>query len=282
MAFVEEVPEEEIEEYIDSCTTEPTTDENLNDRNLTGEDGIPPTFYVMLIFHQAFAEFMVNDNFKFFMQNDPYFGDNTFGNVARLCPERIYVMVQQLKQLKEGWGDMAEFAEYAELVEKVPLKNDVPQGEVHREFFYEMVDKFIKEFESSLSKHVLRPWKDEMRLYCILGGDKTLAKEFAKMLCWYDGIESPPDPESLADSYQLFPSGNVTLGDHHTMSAEKGPVELNIKDSMEYLTGDKTHEVWRRMLDGRFVKNHWDLITKFAMADEEVELFDKTEDGKYS
>ena len=49
---------------------------------------------------------------------------------------------------------------------------------------------------SLLLQNDSHPWK----ICCILGGNKTLAKEFSKILCWYDTIEShQPDLESLAD-----------------------------------------------------------------------------------
>lgn len=62
----------------------------------------PPTFYTMLLFHRAFCEYAFNDSFGFLLRNDPYYGKNTFGQVARLMPERVAVMYQRLQELKGG------------------------------------------------------------------------------------------------------------------------------------------------------------------------------------
>jgi hypothetical protein len=68
---------------------------------------VPPTFYTMLLFHRAFCKYTFDDTFDFMLKDDPYYGKNTFGQVARLMPERAYVVHQRMKQLKDGgWKDV--------------------------------------------------------------------------------------------------------------------------------------------------------------------------------
>ena len=56
----------------------------------------------MLLFHRAFCEYAFNDTYNFLLRDDQYYGKNTFGEVARLMPERAFVLYQQLQQLKDG------------------------------------------------------------------------------------------------------------------------------------------------------------------------------------
>jgi hypothetical protein len=61
----------------------------------------------MLLFHRAFCKYTFDDTFDFMLKDDPYYGKNTFGQVARLMPERAYVVHQRMKQLKDGgWKDV--------------------------------------------------------------------------------------------------------------------------------------------------------------------------------
>ena len=55
-----------------------------------------PTFYTMLLFHRSFCENLFDNTFNFLLRDDPYFGINTFGQAARLMPERIYVVHEHL------------------------------------------------------------------------------------------------------------------------------------------------------------------------------------------
>jgi hypothetical protein len=56
----------------------------------------------MLLFHCAFCEYAFDNTYNFLLRDNPYYGENTFGQVARLMPERVYVLHQRLQQLKDG------------------------------------------------------------------------------------------------------------------------------------------------------------------------------------
>ena len=56
------------------------------------------------------------------------------------------------------------------------------------------------------------------------------------------------------------------------MSELQGPVTINIKECMTYLTAGADFEEIR---NNKFVKEHWILIEKLAMAEKIVCLFDK-------
>ena len=81
-----------------------------------------------------------------------------------------------------------------------------------------------------------------------------------------DDLDSSPYP---------FEDIDITLGDHHKLT--RGPVKINIKECMEYVTANTD---WDVIKNDPFVKKHWKHIEKLAMADEAVCLFDIMDDGE--
>jgi hypothetical protein len=62
----------------------------------------------MLLFHRAFCEYAFDNTYNFLLRDDPYYGKNTLGQVARLMPEQAFVLNQRLQQLKDrGWMNVS-------------------------------------------------------------------------------------------------------------------------------------------------------------------------------
>ena len=67
-----------------------------------------------------------------------------------------------------------------------------------------------------------------------------------------------------------FTDTNVTLSEFYKMS--RGSVEINIKECMTYLTA-KTD--LNAISNDKFVREHWGLIQKLALANDIMILFEK-------
>ena len=225
-----------------------------------------------------------NDNYGFLlMQNDPTWGRDTFGNVPRLMPERTYIMFEQLKVLKgdpengiqPGWKTLPEFKEYRTALKGVPLKSKSCADK--EKFFNDLPDKFIKEFERGLEEHVLRRWRSTPLSHYTLGSSvPLLAKTYAQLLCDVKENDGVNEDGELVTARKAFPTDEVTLGDHHTMS-RKTPLKIKINDCMHYLTDDvELSEV----VKDKFVEDHREWIVKLACSETEVDLFDIDEKGE--
>ena len=265
----------------------------------------PPTFYTMLLFHRAFCEYAFNDSFGFLLRNDPYYGKNTFGQVARLMPERVAVMYQRLQELKGGkWKHVSWkmqkksedsegipvftteeglfFDDFTTALESVPSEGETKHAAT-KEFYEKMVDTFLSLFEKSLDKHLLTRWRNDKLIVYLLGGDPVLAKQFARTLVHHKhrlddgGIAVDEETgETINTEVQQFPRyPNVPhqLGMHHTVSKKCGPVTINVKETMEFLCSKADFE--KILSDDRFVKKYWDSIEKLAEAEGTVRLFDR-------
>jgi len=59
---------------------------------------IPPTLYVQGLWILVIAESFFEIHFNFLMHYDSKFGEDSFGHVARLYPERVYTMHLDIKR----------------------------------------------------------------------------------------------------------------------------------------------------------------------------------------
>jgi hypothetical protein len=265
-----------------------------------------PTFYTMLLFHRAFCEFAFDDSFDFLLRNDPYYGVNTFGQVARLMPERAYVMYHRLQQLKNGgwktvsWeekeystnavGDIVEittrglfFGKFIESLRKVPTNSE---HAATQQFFEKMVTKFLSIFESNLNKHISQRWRNDKLIVYLLAGDPELAKQMARTLAHWDGdagavhIDAEGQPINNDEQFTDYPNKVIELGPHHTISGRCGPVRINVRDAMIWLT--ELADFRNILLTDRFVKKYKDLILELALSETTVRLFDRKDGELFS
>ena len=88
-------------------------------------------------------------------------------------------------------------------------------------------------------------------------------------------LSDEDDDEGLVNHY-TFPSKVIQLASHHTMT--HGPISVNIKDCMEWLTSEIDREV---VISDSFVHDNWAHITELAVATKPIELFGRLNwDGK--
>ena len=73
--------------------------------------------------------------------------------------------------------------------------------------------------------------------------------------------------------YANYPDKEIQLGDHHTISAECGPVKINVKTAMLWLT--ELADFCKILDSDRFIKKHWSLIEQLAETPGVVRLHDR-------
>lgn len=286
---VEEVPDEiaigldGVEHLIQLQDVDDAATPPVNKRQ-----GVTPTYYTMLLFHQAFCEYAFNDNYEFILRNDPYYGRNTFGQVSRLMPERAAVMHQKVHELMDGgWRNKEEFKPFLEALDRVP-ESGTTNHKADKQFYTDMVETFLRIFNQNYDKHIMRRWTNNKLIVYMLGGEPELAKQLARVLDYYDqhnedrGLTLDEDGNTINSdipTFDTFPGINIDLGDHHTMNNHV--VNINVRDTMRILTKGKTAKDWWTILDkDRFVKKCKGLIIKLARSSETVRLFDRRKDGE--
>ena len=70
-----------------------------------------PTHYVSLLFFNAFCEHFFDRHMEWFKRNDPVFGDGSYGQISRLVPEHLHIMLSHLQEMisNDGWKNIAAF-----------------------------------------------------------------------------------------------------------------------------------------------------------------------------
>lgn len=266
---------ESIESLVDSMT-----EQSAPDARGFIDPGQSPTFYTMLLFHRAFCEYTFNDNYGFLLKNDSYYGNGTFGQLARHMAERTYVMHRQLEELKDGgWRGKPQFAKFVKALEGIPKETE--HG-ANLEFFESLPDNFIKIYEDTLTISILDQWRDNKKVMYQLGGEPELAKAFANALVFHKenamgAVDANGDGVDAADrpKYQ-FTSKIIELNDQHKMS--QGRVKVDVKECMEFVLAKASLD---EVVSNKFVDKHWDLITELAAAEQTVRLFDYLDNGEY-
>jgi len=229
-----------------------------------------PIFYAMLLFFRGFGDIYFDDMFHFTMKDDPFLGEGSFGQISRFCVERCYIMHNLLSDIEKGnWKEWTQFQEYTRALEGVNNKDD----------FDKMTTIFFQRFRNVFDKHVAPCWRSDTILHYIIGGNPTLAKEFARWLVDYDVMMQDTDDENRDESdesYQ-FTDKTIDMGPFHYRTRAKKHVHINIKDCMQYLTADADRKV---ITSTPFVKSHWDQIQKLGMCEHVVDLLDEDSWGE--
>jgi hypothetical protein len=199
------------------------------------------------------------------MRNDPHLGAGSYGQTARFCPERTYIMHKLLSDLEErGWKEKPEFAHFLKLVPGVSYAGEISAG--GREFVENVPDQFIETYRYYLKKHALTPWRLEKLVVLMVAGDKVFAKHFLKRV--------------FNPSYR-FPNQDIVLVHHET---DHSQVSVNILEALDYLIGE--HQVdsadESNIYNDPFIQDQLSLWRDFADGLMDVDLFDKTtwSDGK--
>jgi hypothetical protein len=139
-----------------------------------------PTHYVSLQWVVAFGENMFDGNMNWAKRNDPTFGVGSYGHICRLVPEHLFVMEEQLKQLKNGgWKEKPEFKDFIDSVDGI--SNQGTKEKCGKEFFERLPDLFLERFEMTFHDHT-KKWRDRKTLPIIIAGHPAIAKAYI-----YDG-----------------------------------------------------------------------------------------------
>ena len=273
-----------FDQFIDSFS-----DENTSEDYYVPKPGEAPTFYAMLLWMQGFAESYFDDMFDWMMRFDPELGNGSWGQTARLAVERCFVMHKMLQDLEnDGWKNKPQFKPYLDSIKGIPKKDSI--SKVGKEYFGEMPGKVLEKFRFVFEKHVVSCWCSDDILHYIIGGNPTLANEFAAWLLDFESMSKDAeilaaagyanddgDDESIEIDAHQFAYEEITL--KHHQGRDKQDVKVNLCDCMSYLTAeaDRAH-----ILARPFVKNHWQQIKQMAAADETIDLFNKETWGDYN
>ena len=273
-----------FDQFIDSFS-----DENTSEDYYVPKPGETPTFYAMLLWMQGFAESYFDDMFDWMMRFDPELGNGSWGQTARLAVERCFVMHKMLQDLEnDGWKNKPQFKPYLDSIKGIPKKDSI--SKVGKEYFDEMPGKVLEKFRFVFEKHVVSCWCSDDILHYIIGGNPTLANEFAAWLLDFESMSKDAeilaaagyanddgDDESIEIDAHQFAYEEITL--KHHQGRDKQDVKVNLCDCMSYLTAeaDRAH-----ILARPFVKNHWQQIKQMAAADETIDLFNKETWGDYN
>jgi hypothetical protein len=212
-------------EVVSTMVTQPNlwTEDEIADENTDLEalykPGDTPPMYALTVWFCAFCDSGFNDNFNWLMRNDPALGIGSFGQVARLCPERAYIMHKMHSDLEDGkWRDMPIFRDFIELLPGVRSAGEIMHG--GREFVERVPEQFLETYRFFLEKHTLQPWRSSKLVILLIGGNNILSKHFLRR---------------IFDPNYRFPNEEVILYDH---TVNNGFVTVNIRDCLDYLLED--------------------------------------------
>lgn len=223
-----------------------------------------PVFYAMLLFFQAFGDAYFDDMFHFAMKDDPILDKGSYGQISRFCVERLYVMHKTLSELEgDGWKDRAEFEEYKNALEGFNAKNQA--------YFDKMSRVFLMRYRFVFEKHIEPCWRSNGVLPYIIGGNPTLANQFARWLFDDDNEAVAIDDDDVVKEYD-FLDEDIDLGPFHRRTIAKKNVVINVKDCMLYLTAEADREAIKST---PFVNSHKELIKKMGQCNHEVNLLKK-------
>lgn len=88
-----------------------------------------------------------------------------------------------------------------------------------------------------------KKWRDTDTLHYMLVGDANHAQELARWLVDYKDnlaglvFEDEGNVSEPVSGFQ-FSDRRVTLGKHHQTSEQMGPITVNLRDSMAYITSE--------------------------------------------
>lgn len=216
--------------------------------------------------------------FNFLKIDDPYLGDNTYGHIARLGPERCMVMHHQLMELEDsGWETKEEFRSYQKAYATVATA-------AVQEYLDKAAAVFFERFRAIFDKHMVTKWTSTEVVHYLLGGDKHHAKEFARWLVYHKTKVSSGDSSTSAitpieedDINFSFEEKVITLGEHHNSRINPDrAIQIDLQESMLFLTENANPVV---ILKDPFVVRNWKYIVALSEEEDAIDLFPTTEDG---
>ena len=210
--------------------------------------------------------------FSYLKIDDPYLGDNTYGHLSQLGPERCYVMHSHLLELENGgWKDREEFKRYMEVVPNVVSVDVV-------EHLDKATTVFFQKFRVLFDRHMGQKWTSTEIVPYVLGGDRHHAKELARWLV-YHKLREPSDDAPIVTPIEeetpfCFEEKVIALGEHHTSRVDpnRSAIEIKLHESMAFLT-EYAHP--NEILKDPFIQKNWKYIVSLSKETEAADLFQK-------
>lgn len=104
------------------------------------------------------------------MQDDPFLGNGTFGQLSRFGPERVYVMHSCLSELEgDGWKSKSEFHKFRHSLKGIGGSKD-GLGYIEK-----VIKVFFERYRCVFEKHMVSKWLASGTLHYMLGGKPYLA-----------------------------------------------------------------------------------------------------------
>lgn len=211
--------------------------------------------------------------FSYLKKDDPYLGQNTYGHLSRLGPERCYVMHSLLVELENGgWKTKDEYKRFLDVVPNV-ISVEV------EEHLDKATTVFFQKFRAIFNKHMVQKWTSTEVVHYVLGGDRNHAKEFARWLAYHKERESSDDAQMATPDEETpfcFEKKVIALGEHHTSSIDpdRGAIQIELHESMTFLTENADPY---RILKDPFIQRNWKYVVSLSNETEAADLFRKVD-----
>ena len=181
------------------------------------------------------------------MQQDPFYGKGSFGQMARFGSVRQFVMHKELEKLETGGWENGGWRKNIHFKNFIDSLEGVGGGKVGLPYFKKVIEVFFERFRYVFDKWMGTKWRKSSILHYMLAGDPEHAKAFAQYLVHYKEVvlpqfENEDDDEDFTPEPFVFPNQDIKLGLHHlTQDLEAHykmngtySFEFNLRESMEY------------------------------------------------
>ncbi len=261
---------DEIEQSANDLVEAQSTDSNLDELRL--QPGQTPILWAQLLFTVGFCEYFQTDHFEWLKKNDPFFAGKSFGYLSRFVLERLAVIHFDLLRLEDGgYKTLPQFARFMESLDGI---HDGSVNSFGKDYFDKAPKVFIEVYRKGVEKHMIMRWLTSDKIHYLLGGDAVIAKHLSRwILHYHDSVGVDIDDDAVAERCH-FPNTAFELGKFHNTS--RGPVELNLPATMEFLLADIDPT---KVLETPLVKENIELLRTLAESTQPITLFDKTEES---
>eukprot|EP00956_Cyclotella_meneghiniana_P017424 scaffold28348_cov21-Cyclotella_meneghiniana.AAC.2 len=179
-----------------------------------------PTHYVSLLFFRAFCKTFFDPHMEWFKRNDPVFGEGSYGQVSRLVPEHMHIMLERFRVLttNDAWTLHPSFKPFVIAVNGLrELGKDTKGG---KEFYETTTATFFKQFERSLATQI-KHWQDPDVTWMAVAGHPMIAKWLMRKIA--NNESAPSDLE-------------LDMHLHH-MGGTNPPV-VNVNECIDFITAE--------------------------------------------
>ena len=264
----------------------------LDSNDDTSQTEIPPTLFIEGLWIVAFHKSFFDREFHFLMGNDPEYGEDSHGCVARHYVPRVYAAHDHLQNLQNGgWETDPAFAKYREQLAMLPQIVDEKVRDGATKFFERTRKTFFDAFRITFNKWVVSSVRivpdvsvkpdeipNEMRMFpYIIGSHPRVAQVALAWLKaayeWGEGEVTDADGEVILFHDEHVWPANEDVQLCSGESEGDDPITIRIDKCMKYLTIGV--DPWK-ILEIDFIKDNLDLLFKMADAQVPVDINDKS------